>query len=112
MPPQEQITGLFEPGTEGPIYKVNLLTFKDNAEYKNGRPTKLTGREDVDRLMLGEVEEFRDEVVIATHPTRKAMLDMMPRPYMQEISTLSAAGLAGQFKRKTNAPKRASRDQT
>jgi hypothetical protein len=36
-PNVEQIKGFFEPGTEGPIYMVNLLKFKDKAEYADGR---------------------------------------------------------------------------
>ncbi|MFT7243752.1 MAG: hypothetical protein ACI82A_001097 [Candidatus Azotimanducaceae bacterium] len=129
VPNQEQIAGFFEPGPEGPIYMVNLLKFKDKAEYEDGRPTELTGREaydiygaavfqllkefggagmfaaDVERLMLGEVEELWDEVAIAMYPSRKAMLDMMQSPTMQEISTHRAAGLAGQLNLETAAPK-------
>ncbi|MFT7137603.1 MAG: hypothetical protein ACJAYE_002794 [Candidatus Azotimanducaceae bacterium] len=128
VPNQEQIAGFFEPGPEGPIYMVNLLKFKDKAEYEDGRPTELTGREaydiygasvsqllkefggaamfaaDVERLMLGEVEELWDEVAIAMYPSRKAMLDMMQSPTMQEISTHRAAGLAGQLNLETAAP--------
>ncbi len=128
VPTQEQIAGFFEPGPEGPIYMVNLLKFKDKAEYEDGRPTALTGREaydiygaavsqllkefggaamfaaDVERLMLGEVEELWDEVAIAMYPSRKAMLDMMQSPTMQEISTHRAAGLAGQLNLETAAP--------
>jgi uncharacterized protein (DUF1330 family) len=128
VPTQEQIAGFFEPGPEGPIYMVNLLKFKDKAEYEDGRPTALTGREaydiygaavsqllkefggaamfaaDVERLMLGEVEELWDEVAIAMYPSRKAMLDMIQSPTMQEISTHRAAGLAGQLNLETAAP--------
>ncbi|MFT7044346.1 MAG: hypothetical protein ACJAW7_003116 [Candidatus Azotimanducaceae bacterium] len=128
VPTQEQIAGFFEPGPEGPIYMVNLLKFKDKAEYEDGRPTALTGREaydiygaavsqllkefggaamfaaNVERLMLGEVEELWDEVAIAMYPSRKAMLDMIQSPTMQEISTHRAAGLAGQLNLETAAP--------
>jgi uncharacterized protein (DUF1330 family) len=60
---------------------------------------------DVERLMLGEVEELWDEVAIAMYPSRKAMLDMMQSPTMQEIATHRAAGLAGQLNLETAAPK-------
>ena len=107
VPNQEQIAGFFEPGSDGPIYMVNLLKFKEKAAYADGRPTELTGREaydvygaavsklliefggaamfaaDVERLMLGEVEELWDEVAIAMYPSRKAMLSMMQSPHWQ-----------------------------
>ena len=129
VPNQEQIEGFFQPGPDGPIYMVNLLKFKDKAVYEDGRNTNLTGRQaydiygaavsvllkefggaamfaaDVERLMLGEVEELWDEVAIAMYPSRKAMLDMMQSPTMQEIATHRAAGLAGQLNLETAAPK-------
>ena len=121
MPSEEQIKGFFEPAPEGPIYMVNLLKFKPKAEYEDGRPTELTGKEaygiyaeavsdllqefggfagffaEVQRLMLGEVEELWDEVAIAMYPSRSAMMEMMQAPRMQEISVHRAAGLAGQL---------------
>ena len=121
VPNEEQIKGFFEPGPEGPIYMVNLLKFKDIAEYEDGRETTLTGREayelyekgvaallpqfggfgaffgDVERLMLGEVEELWDVVAIAVYPSRQAMLDMMQSDRMKDISQHRSAGLAGQL---------------
>ena len=127
VPNEEQIKGFFEPGPEGPIFMVNLLKFKDQAEYEDGRETALTGRQaydiyglavskllvefggkgifaaDVVRLMLGEVEDLWDEVAIAMYPSRKAMLDMMQSETMQEIGQHRAAGLAGQLNLETSA---------
>ena len=121
MPNEEQIKGFFEPAPDGPIYMVNLLKFKPKAEYEDGRSTELTGAEaygiyadavsellkefggsgcffaDVERLMLGEVEELWDEVGVAMYPSRSAMLEMMQSPRMQEIGAHRAAGLAGQL---------------
>jgi uncharacterized protein (DUF1330 family) len=121
MPNESQIKGFFEPGAPGPIYMVNLLKFKEKAEYADGRETPLTGAEayqlyaaavsellqqfgghaaffaDVQRLILGEVEELWDEVAIAVYPSRQAMLDMMQSDTMKEISEHRAAGLAGQL---------------
>jgi uncharacterized protein (DUF1330 family) len=121
IPNEDQIKGFFQPGPEGPIYMVNLLKFKERAEYKDGRETDLTGREayglyeegvaelllefgghgaffaDVERLMLGEVEELWDTVAVAVYPSRQAMMDMMQSPRMQEISVHRSAGLAGQL---------------
>ena len=121
LPNEEQIKGFFEPGAPGPIYMVNLLKFKEKAEYADGRETQLSGAEayqlyaegvsvllrefggyaaffaDVQRLMLGEVEELWDEVAIAVYPSRQAMLDMMQSETMKDISQHRAAGLAGQL---------------
>ncbi len=120
-PNDEQIAGFFEAGHQRPIYMVNLLKFKQKAEYEDGRETSLSGREayeiyaenvekllkkfggdiefnaQVERLMLGEVEELWDSVAIAVYPSRAAMLEMMQSPEMQEISVHRSAGLAGQL---------------
>jgi uncharacterized protein (DUF1330 family) len=120
-PNEKQIQGFLEPGAEGPICMVNLLKFKVKAEYEDGRETDLTGREayelyetgvkkllqgiggyigfegDVERLMLGEVEELWDLVALAVWPSRQAMFEVMQSPQMQEISVHRSAGLAGQL---------------
>ena len=120
-PNKEQIQGFLEPGPEGPICMVNLLKFKVRAEYEDGRETDLTGREayelyekgvkkllesigggigfegDVERLMLGEVEELWDVVALAVWPSRQVMFEVMQSPEMQEISVHRSAGLAGQL---------------
>jgi uncharacterized protein (DUF1330 family) len=108
---------------------LNLLKFKEKAEYPDGRETDLTGAEAyaiygaavtklvkklggemvfagaVERLALGEVEELWDQVAIARYPNRKAMLDMMMSPAYAEISPHRDAGLAGQLNiETTNAP--------
>ena len=95
FPNREQIEGFMAPGQDGPIYMLNLLTFKEKAEYPDGRDTDLTGAEayavysaevaghlatvggrpmfaaKVERLMLGEVEELWDTAAIAMYPSRK-----------------------------------------
>ncbi len=120
-PNKEQIKGFLEPVSEGPICMVNLLKFKDKAEYEDGRDTDLTGREayalyeegvkkllqeigggvgfegDVERLALGEVEELWDVVALAVWPSRGVMFEVMQSPDMQAISVHRSAGLAGQI---------------
>ena len=124
-PNKEQIKGFREPVSEGPICMVNLLKFKENAEYEDGRDTDLTGREayalyeegvkkllqeigggigfegDVERLALGEVEELWDVVGLAVWPSRGAMFRVMQSPEMQAISVHRSAGLAGQLNLET-----------
>lgn len=120
-PNEEQIKGFLEPSAAGPICMVNLLKFREQAEYEDGRETALTGREayelyeqgvkkllegigggigfwgEVKRLMLGEVEELWDMVGLAVWPSRQAMFEVMQSPEMQEISVHRTAGLAGQL---------------
>lgn len=110
-----------EPGHDKPVYMVNLLKFKDKAEYEDGRETELTGREaymlygnevrehlhsvggraifaaDVTHLTLGTVEDLWDEVAIAMYPNRKAMMEMSMLPEFQASSVHRTAGLEGQL---------------
>ena len=121
LPNEVQINGFLENPDIGPISMVNLLKYKDKAEYKDGRGTNLSGEEayalyamevinyvekyggefifagKVSRLMLGEVEEMWDAVAIAKYPNRKAMLDMTMDPEYQKIHVHRDAGLEGQL---------------
>ena len=120
-PTEEQMKGFLEPGREGPIYMLNLLKFKETAEYADGRETDLSGAEayaiygqeviqhlqkvggapmfsaGVERLMLGEVEELWGAAAIAMYPSRKAMLEMISSPEYQASALHREAGLAGQL---------------
>ena len=121
IPSEEQMKGFVEGDIDSPISILNLLKFKDKAEYEDGRTTDLTGREayqiyalavaklventggkvlfgaEVSRLMLGEVEELWDTVAIAQYPSRRKMLEMMMSPEYAEISVHRTAGLKGQL---------------
>jgi len=121
VPTPEQIKELAEDGHERPIYMLNLLKFKEKAEYEDGRETELTGQEAygiyggevvahlakvggkpviagaVTGLRLGVVEELWDTVAIAMYPNRKAMLTMIMSPEYQKSAEHRAAGLAGQL---------------
>ena len=111
----------FALGDDDPILMVNLLKFKDKAEYEDGRATNLTGREayeiyvtetrehlanvgaelilggEVSGLLLGEVEELWDAFGVARYPSRKAMIAMARNPAYIESEKHRAAGLAGQL---------------
>ena len=117
----EQIAALQEPGPDGPIYMVNLLRFKERAEYKDGRETSLSGREayqlymeavmrilesfggelvfagDVTHLALGRVDDLWDEVAIARYPKRSNLLGLMGMQAWQEAAVHREAGLEGQL---------------
>lgn len=127
-PSQAQLEGFLAPDARGPIYMLNLLSFKEKAEYEDSRETTLSGKEayqiyaagvskvikqvgghigfgaDIERLMLGEVETLWDQVAIAMYPSRAAMLEMIQMPEYAEISVHRTAGLAGQLNIETVAP--------
>jgi len=121
VPNDEQMKGFMEGDIDTPIYMVNLLKFKDKAEYEDGRETNLTGEEAyliygqevqghlkkvgaepifsgrVERLMLGEVGELWDVIAIAKYPSRKAMMEMIMDADYRESEKHRAAGLKGQL---------------
>lgn len=125
----ERIKEMMEPGPEGPIYMINLLKFKEHAEYKDGRDTQLTGYEayqiygkgvarllpeyggevffmgDVTFLSLGQVEELWDEVAIAKYPDRGSLVQMTSSEEWQALAVHRAAGLAGQLNIETVDPR-------
>ena len=124
----EQVKKLMEPGPKGPIFMINLLKFKERAEYEDGRPTDMSGREayliyakavveilpnfggkgifaaDVTHLSLGQVEELWDEVAIAMYPERAAMVRMSMSEEWQSIAVHRTAGLKGQLNIETVLP--------
>ena len=125
----ERIQQMMAEGPEGPIFMVNLLKFKERAEYADGRETDLSGYEayqiyaravaellpkfggrgvfagDVTFLALGQVEELWDEVAIAMYPKRGDLWRMSSSKEWQEIAVHRAAGLAGQLNIETVPPK-------
>ena len=124
----ERIQEMMQPGPEGPIYMVNLLKFKDRAQYEDDRQSELTGREayqlygqavlklsgeyggeivfhaDVTFLALGQVEELWDEVAIAKYPNRAALLAMSSSQEWRDAAVHRSAGLAGQLNIESVSP--------
>jgi len=121
IPNKDQMDEFLEGDIESPISMVNLLKFKEKAEYEDGRYTNLSGKEaymiygievqehlkkvggemvfggEISRLMLGEVEDLWDNVAVARYPSRTAMLEMMMDPDYQESEKHRSAGLLGQL---------------
>ena len=121
MPNEKQMEEFLEEGHDEPIFMVNLLKFKDTAEYPDKRESNLSGKEayaiysqevvghlekvggkpifgsEVTRLMLGEVEDLWDQVAIAMYPNRKSMLKMISDPDYIKSAQHRVAGLAGQL---------------
>ena len=128
MPNEDQIKGFSEQGGDKPIYMVNLLKLKEKASYPDKRETNLTGEEayaiyaeevaghlakvggkpvfggEVERLMLGEVEDLWDKVAIAMYPSRKAMFQMINDPDYIVSAQHRVAGLEGQLNIETSLP--------
>lgn len=116
-----RIAEMQEAGPDQPIIMVNLLKFKDRAEYADGRDCDLSGYDayqlyakevvkllptfggegllagDVTFLALGQVEELWDEVALARYPNRRALWEMSSSKAWREISVHRAAGLSGQL---------------
>ena len=123
----ERLEEMMQPGPEVPIYMVNLLKFKDRAEYEDGRETDLSGYDayqiygrevfkllpeyggkfvfagDVTFLSLGQVEELWDEIAIVMYSSRADLVAMSSSEAWQEIAVHRSAGLAGQLNIETVA---------
>lgn len=124
-PSAEQAKAFFGGVEDGPFVMVNLLKFKDKADYPDGSDADLPGagaylrygmavRHFIEKvggtagyagpvtgLMLGEVEDLWDMVALAEYPSLAAMLAMVQDPGYQAIAVHRAAGLAGQLNIKT-----------
>lgn len=125
----KQILQMQEKGPDGPVFMINLLKFKDKAEYADGRETDLTGYQayqlygagvagllpefggrfffmaDVTFLSLGQVEDLWDEVAIAVYPDRGSLFRMSTSQAWLDLSVHREAGLAGQLNLETVMPK-------
>lgn len=113
---------------EAPLVMVNLLKFKTQAEYADGRDTQLSGAEAygiygeavgkmiealggtrvhggrVLGLMLGQVDELWDAVGIVEYPNPAAFRAMLESDAYQAAHVHRVAGLAGQLNIATTSP--------
>ncbi len=120
-PEADQLAALQEAGPKGPIVMVNLLKFREKAEYPDGRDRDLSGRDayhrygtavvkllhgvggrvlftgDVTFLTLGRADVLWDEIALAEYPNRAAMLKMSSSEEWRSIAVHREAGLAGQL---------------
>jgi uncharacterized protein (DUF1330 family) len=125
MPTPQRAMEFFGGQEDGPFVMVNLLKFKEKAEYADGSDAHLTGAEAYGRyiegvrkllegvggrarfngvvtgLMLGEVEELWDMIALAEYPSLAAFREMATSPGMQAIEHHRKAGLAGQLNIRT-----------
>lgn len=107
---------LSQPGPDGPFYMVNLIRYREQAEYPDGRATDLTGEaaaaiygEFMRRTKLPETgaeivyaglveqdvvggTDF-DRVAVVRYPSRAAFAAMISAPDFQEMSVHKRAGV-------------------
>ncbi|MFK8022692.1 MAG: hypothetical protein AB8G26_01905 [Ilumatobacter sp.] len=102
------------PADDGPVWMVNLMKYKEHAEYVDGRETSLSGREaddaytplgplaavgaqpvffgDVTDQFLGD-EPTWDRIGVIKYPTRAAFIEMQQRTDFQESHAHKEAGM-------------------
>ncbi len=100
---------------DGPVWMVNLMHYRDKAEYADGRETELTGRQaddvyapleqiaavgaevvfvaDVEDQLLGEGTVW-DRVAIVKYPSAKAFFDLQEQDGYAEKHEHKEAGMA------------------
>ncbi|MEM7273083.1 MAG: hypothetical protein AAF547_08400 [Actinomycetota bacterium] len=104
-----------DPADDGPVWMINLMHYRERAEYADGRETTLTGREADDRytplgplaavgaeiVFVAEVEDrflgeqpAWDRIGVVRYPTRAAFLAMQEREDFQEAHHHKEAGMA------------------
>jgi hypothetical protein len=102
-----------DPERDGPIFMVNLMRYKAVADYGDGNPGGLTGRQADDRyapvailadigaevVLFGDVsscdpdEPRWDRVGVVRYPTRRSFLDMQSRNDFRSAHEHKAAGM-------------------
>lgn len=103
------------PDEDGPVWMVNLMRYRERADYADGRATTLTGREADDRyaplgplaevgaeiVLVAEVEAQLlgaqpawDRVAVVRYPTRRSFMTMQDLPDFQALHEHKDAGMA------------------
>ncbi len=120
-PRPEQIQALLKSDLTGPIAMLNLLKFKEHAEYEDGRETKLSGREAYGLygaqmapfvaanggrllhssaahfLMIGDGDLEWDMVAIMEYPSKEDFTTLAGAPEVAGFAGHRTAGLAHQL---------------
>ncbi|MEQ9143166.1 MAG: DUF1330 domain-containing protein [Parvibaculaceae bacterium] len=120
-PDEAQVKEWMSGSVEGPVVMVNLLKFREKAQYADGRDPGLSGQEayqrygaEVSRIvedlggrliyggavtmtLIGQVAEDWDMIALVEYPSRKAMMDMTMSDRYREIEVHRDAGLEGQL---------------
>lgn len=103
---------------DGPVWMVNLMKYKEQAEYADGRQTSLTGREaddayaplgplaaigaeivfvaDVEDQFIGDEPKW-DRIAVVRYPTRASFIAMQQRDDFKKAHDHKEAGMAETF---------------
>ncbi len=106
------------PEDDGPIWMVNLMRYREVADYADGRDTTISGREaddlyaplgplagvgaeivfvaDVEDQLLGDSPRW-DRVAVVRYPTRRAFIEMQSLPDFQRQHVHKDAGMEQTF---------------
>ena len=120
QPRPEQLQALLERKPEGALYMLNLLKFKEKADYTDGRETDLSGAEayglygagvaklihelggrfvwggQANVLLIGDGELEWDAVAVVEYPSFEHFSGMTQSEAYQEVHVHRDAGLAHQ----------------
>jgi len=106
------------PDDDGPVWMVNLMKYRETADYADGRDRPISGREaddlyapleslaavgaeivfvgDVDQQLLGDAPTW-DRVAVVKYPTRRSFIEMQSRPDFQAKHVHKDAGMQETF---------------
>lgn len=125
-PTREKLMELAGSKDDKPIVMLNLLKFRDVAEYKDGRDEKISGREaymrygaamrdivakggghmlisaDLKDVVIGEVSDLWDVVAMVEYPSAAGFFAIAASPEVAAIGIHREAGLAGQLLIRSN----------
>ena len=102
------------PEDDGPVWMVNLMKYREVADYSDGRESTISGRDaddayspldslaavgarpvffgDVDQQLLGDEPKW-DRIGVVKYPTRKSFIDMQSLPSFQKSHHHKDAGM-------------------
>jgi uncharacterized protein (DUF1330 family) len=102
------------PDEDGPVWMVNLMKYREVAQYEDGRESTLSGKEaddeyapleslaavgarpvffgDVDQQLLGDTPVW-DRIGVVRYPTRRSFIEMQSRPEFQTSHAHKDAGM-------------------
>ena len=103
------------PDEDGPVWMVNLMKYREVADYADGRESAISGRDaddlytpreslaaigaeivfggEVDQQLLGDAPIW-DRVGVVKYPTRRSFIEMQARPDFQRQHVHKDAGMA------------------
>jgi len=125
-PTREKLMELAGSKDDQPIVMLNLLKFREVAEYNDGRSEKISGREaymrygaamrdivakgggrmlisaDLKDVVIGEVSDLWDVVAMVEYPSAAGFFAIAASPEVTAAGVHREAGLAGQILIRSN----------